>query len=365
MPNELQKILVELADKPLNVNLGLGEKPINMNINIPGLKGVDGTDGRNGADGLSAYDIAQLEGFRGTRQEWLESLKAKVELPNALTELKRNNIYVENNLLDTIITKIVRLMGDTIKVTPKPLVYVQPAASQTYIKFTGEPHFKVALNDGEKVEFQTNTLKVQIPQGASGNIKADYFNLLDEVVSTSVITLDNANEGPDFGAFIKDVTLKTSQGGVTVAGIGKVYEKGVKVIPTTLESIGKFGLEGMFKNITERVCEYKKVELFELDLSQLPDNPAKGGNFPEVCNNFDDLVSYSDDTIIKVNRGQVITVSEDPMTPNQTGVATSIKFNFRGINKKKVQFNGSELTTMEKGAKYEYVFATDSINKLG
>ena len=25
MPNELQKILVELADKPLNVNLGLGE----------------------------------------------------------------------------------------------------------------------------------------------------------------------------------------------------------------------------------------------------------------------------------------------------------------------------------------------------
>ena len=97
----------------------------------------------------------------------------------------------------------------------------------------------------------------------------------------------------------------------------------------------------------------------------MPNSPAKGGNFPEVCNNFDDLVSCGDNTIIKVNQGQVITVSEDPMIPNQTGVATSIKFNFRGINTKKIQFNGSELITMERDAKYEYVFATDTINKVG
>ena len=61
----------------------------------------------------------------------------------------------------------------------------------------------------------------------------------------------------------------------------------------------------------------------------------------------------------------MITVSEDPMIPNQTGVATSIKFKFRGINTKKIQFNGSELITMERDAKYEYVFATDTINKVG
>ncbi|MFQ8978895.1 MAG: hypothetical protein ACLR5T_09925, partial [Veillonella sp.] len=59
----------------------------------------------------------------------------------------------------------------------------------------------------------------------------------------------------------------------------------------------------------------------------------------------------------------VITVSEDPMTPNQTGVATSIKFT--GVRNKKIQFNGSELITMEQDAKYEYVFATDTINKVG
>lgn len=363
MPNELQKILVELADKPLNVNLGLGEKPVNMNINIPGLKGVDGTDGRNGADGLSAYDIAQLEGFKGSRQEWLESLKAKVELPNALTALKRKNIYLPNAQLDTVLTKLVELMGDTIAVTPKPLTYTQPAAGQAFIKFTGEPHFKVAINGGEKVEFETSTLRVLIPQGATGNIKADYFNLLDEIVSTSVITLNNVNEGPDFGAFIKDTPLTTSSYGVTVAGIGKVYEKGVKVIPTTLESTNKFYLEDMFKDMTERICEYKKVEFVELDLTQLPNNPAKGGNIPEVCKNLSELVNSGNNTIVKVNRGQVITVSEDPMTSNKTGEATSIKFT--GVKNKKIQFNGSELVAMEQGAKYEYVFATDTINKVG
>lgn len=178
MPNELQKLLIELS-----------EKPINMNINIPGLKGVDGTDGRNGADGLSAYDIAQLEGFRGTRQEWLESLKAKVELPNALTELKRNNIYVENNLLDTIITKIIRLMGDTIKVTPKPLEFDKPANGQTYINVYGQPHFKVALSgqgvqsatvidDGGKAKLNLNT------PFAADDVDIEYFNLLDESIGT-------------------------------------------------------------------------------------------------------------------------------------------------------------------------------------
>ena len=148
MPNELQKILVELAGNPLNINLGLGDKPINLRLDMPGIKGDNGQDGRNGADGLSAYDIAQLEGFKGTRQEWLDSLKAKVELPNALTELKRNNIYLENGSLDTILTKLIQLMGDTIKVTPKRLEYEQPNAGQTYIDLKGEPHFKVSINGG-------------------------------------------------------------------------------------------------------------------------------------------------------------------------------------------------------------------------
>lgn len=185
MPNELQKILVELADKPLNINLGLGEKPIN--INIPGLKGVDGTDGRNGADGLSAYDIAQLEGFRGTRQEWLDSLKAKVELPNTLTALKRNNIYLENGLLDTILTKLIQLMGDTIKVTPKRLEYDQPNAGQTFIDLRGEPHFKVSINGGEKHEFESDNMRVNIDPFGAIDINLTYYDLNDCILGRLLI----------------------------------------------------------------------------------------------------------------------------------------------------------------------------------
>ncbi|WP_302131550.1 leucine-rich repeat protein [Veillonella parvula] len=189
MPNELQKILVELADKPLNVNLGVGEKPINMNINIPGLKGVDGTDGRNGADGLSAYDIAQLEGFRGTRQEWLDSLKAKVEVPNAFTALKRKNIYLPNAQLDTILTKLIELMGNSIDVPVKPLEFDQPANGQTYINVYGQPHFKVALS-GQGMQSATviedsgkAKLNLTTPF-ASDYVDIEYFNLLDESIGT-------------------------------------------------------------------------------------------------------------------------------------------------------------------------------------
>lgn len=189
MPNELQKILVELADKPLNVNLGAGEKPINMNINIPGLKGIDGTDGRNGADGLSAYDIAQLEGFKGSRQEWLDSLKAKVEVPNAFTALKRKNVYLPNAQLDTILTKLIELMGNSIDVPVKPLEFDQPANGQTYINVYGQPHFKVALS-GQGVQSATviedsgkAKLNLTTPF-ASDDVDIEYFNLLDESIGT-------------------------------------------------------------------------------------------------------------------------------------------------------------------------------------
>ena len=40
-----------------------------------GVNGVNGKDGLNGADGLSAYEIAIDNGFSGTEAEWLLSLK--------------------------------------------------------------------------------------------------------------------------------------------------------------------------------------------------------------------------------------------------------------------------------------------------
>lgn len=40
---------------------------------IPGA--VNGKDGKDGTNGLSAYDIAVIQGFKGTATDWIRSLK--------------------------------------------------------------------------------------------------------------------------------------------------------------------------------------------------------------------------------------------------------------------------------------------------
>lgn len=338
-----------------------------------------------GQNGKSAYELWLEDGNSGTKDDFINSLKGKDGNPglpgkDASTEgayemLLGLNVYCENSTPNEVLKGLIRGLGDVIKKQPKPFNFKRPTQGQTYISVSGTPYFRAALlgrGFAAAISLDENGV-AQIPLDEPFNTKdveLEYFNMLGSIVGTYRVSGYASGEvtGPDFGAFVKDVPLTNSVGGVTVAGvtvagIGKVYEKGVKVIPTTLESTNKFHLEDMFKDMTERICEYKKVEFVELDLTQLPDNPPKGGNFPEVCDKLSELVDYGNNTIVKVNRGQVITVSGDPMTPNQTGVATSIKFT--GVNNKKIQFNGSELITMEQDAKYEYVFATDTINKVG
>lgn len=169
--------------------VSLGEKPINLNITIPGLRAKDGTDGRNGDDGRSAFQIAQALGFTGTEEEWLNSLKAKVEVNNALTALKRKNIYLPNAQLDTVLTKLVELMGDGIDVPVKPLEFDKPLKGQFYINVYGTPHFKVALRgkgaeNGISLGDDGNgRLDLDNPFMAD-DIELEYFNLLDESIGT-------------------------------------------------------------------------------------------------------------------------------------------------------------------------------------
>lgn len=381
-----------MADNTLTVKfdnetaLPLLEK-MGKNIILPIIEGA----------GKSAYAIAVAHGYTGTESEWLESLrgpkgdrgdegsaektaqilKKDGEFLKSLKGpkgdagaaeksaqfLKEHNIWLEDTSVDTVIMKVIELSGCHNNFTPKSLDFIQPKEGATYIDFTGEPHYKLAINNGEKREFQSDNMRVSIDESMKGNVRVDYYDLMDRLVTTHIIEIVKPTQGPDFGTFTKDTQLTSNMGGVTIAGTGKVYANGVKIIPTVLESMNKFYLEDMFKGIIEKVCDYKQVECVELDLTQLPDNQPKGGNFPEVCKNLRALVNNGNNTIVKVHRGQVITVSEDPMTPHKTGEATSIKFT--GVSNKKIQFNGSELIAMEQGARYEYVFSTDTINKLG
>nr|DAN79890.1 MAG TPA: nucleoid-associated protein [Caudoviricetes sp.] len=324
---------------------------------FPLLEGLRGPKGEKGEDGQ--------RGERGERgEQGPRGYKGEAGSAEKSAQfLKEHNIWLEDTSVDTLLMKVIELSGCHNNFTPKSLDFIQPKEGATYIDFTGEPHYKLAINNGEKREFQSDNMRVSIDESMKGNVRVDYYDLTDRLVTTHIIEIVKPTQGPDFGAFVKDTQLTSSMVGVTVAGTGKVYENGVKIIPTVLETMNKFNLENMFKGIIEKVCDYKQVECVELDLTKLPDTPAKGGNFPEVCKNLSYLVNSGNNTIVKVNRGQVITVSEDPMTPNKTGEATSIKFT--GVENKKIQFNGSELVAMERGARYEYVFATDTINKLG
>lgn len=50
---------------------------INGTQNFSLLNGINGIDGTNGSDGKSAYQIASENGFEGSEQEWIESLKGQ------------------------------------------------------------------------------------------------------------------------------------------------------------------------------------------------------------------------------------------------------------------------------------------------
>ncbi|PRR94640.1 hypothetical protein C6W23_04805 [Bacillus atrophaeus] len=53
-----------------------GDKGSTGAIGAKGDKGDTGAAGKDGKDGLSAYELAVQQGFTGTLDEWLASLKA-------------------------------------------------------------------------------------------------------------------------------------------------------------------------------------------------------------------------------------------------------------------------------------------------
>lgn len=61
-----------------------------ISITIP--KGLNGLDGK---DGKSAFDIAKENGYSGTEEEWLESLKAEKENYEMISDEQAESIFIE------------------------------------------------------------------------------------------------------------------------------------------------------------------------------------------------------------------------------------------------------------------------------
>lgn len=170
--------------------------------------------------GKSAYAIAVAHGYKGTESEWLESIRG-VQGPqglpgpqgepgpigkpgpqgepgsatNAAELLKSKNIYLENTNVDTVITTVIEKLfesGSLQEAVFRQLEYTQPRTGQDYIDLTGEPHFKVAVNGGDKKEFESDNMRVAIEPFGPKNIELKYYDLNDNEQQTLIIRGTNA-----------------------------------------------------------------------------------------------------------------------------------------------------------------------------
>lgn len=163
--------------------------------------------------GKSAYAIAVAHGFKGSEQDWLDSLRGpkgdkgsaeetaqilkkdgeflkSVKGPKgdagssekAAELLKNKNVYLPDASVDTVLAKLVEILGDTIHVEFKQLEYFQPVAGQEFLDLKGEPHFKVSVNGGEKRVFESDNMRVPIKAFGEDDIRVSYFDLADREV---------------------------------------------------------------------------------------------------------------------------------------------------------------------------------------
>lgn len=170
--------------------LTLGEKPLNVNVNLPGIKGENGQDGRNGADGLSAYDIAQLEGFTGTRKQWLDSLKAGAIADEARTMLLNGNVWCKSNSIADVLAAVISNLGKAFPRTEfKPLTVSTVFRGQRAITVGGEPHYFVKVADMEtQFEIGDNSeCVVSIEPLGEDDVKLTYHNFTGDKVGDYTI----------------------------------------------------------------------------------------------------------------------------------------------------------------------------------
>lgn len=195
---------------------------------LRGPKGEKGEDGQRGERGEKGE-----QGLKGPKGEPASAERA-AEL------LKQKNVYLADNSVETVLAKLVELLGDTIKVTYKQLEYFQPVQGQTFLDLKGEPHFKVAINGGAKQEFVSDNMRVQIPAFGQDDINCTYYDLADReigVISIKGLETTEADDtytdksGAKFTKFGKKLVLKLADyNGDSFNWLGKWTKADIEVL---------------------------------------------------------------------------------------------------------------------------------------
>ena len=195
---------------------------------IRGPKGEKGEDGQRGERGE--------KGEQGLRVPKGEPASAE----RAAELLKQKNVYLADNSVETVLAKLVELLGDTTRVTYKQLEYFQPVQGQTFLDLKGEPHFKVAINGGAKQEFVSDNMRVQIPAFGQDDINCTYYDLADReigVISIKGIEPTAADDtytdatGAKFAKFGKKLVLRlAAYNGNTFNWLGKWNKRDIETV---------------------------------------------------------------------------------------------------------------------------------------
>lgn len=201
---------------------------------LPLFEGLRGPRGEKGEDGQRGERGEKGEqGLRGPKGEPASAERA-AEL------LKQKNVYLADNSVETVLAKLVELLGDTIRVTYKQLEYFQPVQGQTFLDLKGEPHFKVAINGGAKQEFVSDNMRVQIPAFGPDDINCTYYDLADReigVISIKGLETTEADEtytdttGAEFTKYGKKLVLRLANyNGGTFNWLGKWAKSDIETV---------------------------------------------------------------------------------------------------------------------------------------
>ena len=196
------------------------------------LEALKGPKGDKGEDGLSAFNIAQLNGFEGTYVEWLKSLKGKdgasATADNAHQLLLQGNIWCESASVDDVLTALIGNMGKPFPRTEfKALTIPSVIQGQQVVSVTGEPHYSVKVlgNDTPFTLDSNGACSVNIPPLGEDYIKLTYHNFTGAKVGDYTIA------GVQTGA-VADDTIEVN------GSVYKLYGDALKINVTNSVATG-------------------------------------------------------------------------------------------------------------------------------